>query len=464
MRKLPLALTFVALGGAILASVLTHRSTRDEPPASPKSADANETYPLSPSLENVLLACEQLDDTSATHRELRRAALFLRRQTAYSDHWVRLGDALLQQTRTTLDFSQYANIELVYLEARRLDPKNTHALAGLAWAAGACHRFDDSIAWARLALAQDPDLPAAHGILGDAALELGRYAEAETHYQRMLDLKPDMGSYSRAAHLLSTQGNPKRAITLMRQALRAGGETAEHTAWCAAALAQLLCQEGAAPAALALISEQLPRAPQNPLLLSALGQAHAMLGDYPAAISTYENAAARAPQHHALAALHDLYLASGRTADATRMFDAVEALHRDLLAKKIQGGEGQLARFYADAGQKIDAAIGLAETEYAHHQTAIAADTLAWAYHRAGRHQDAAKLLPALLRIRVSDPAILYHAGLIAEANGQRADAQRHLYAALSRASRFNPVHAPLAEAALRRIGGAGTLATTVAP
>jgi tetratricopeptide (TPR) repeat protein len=455
MRQSPFVLTVIALTGAVTAAWLSHRSSLEKPPAAISSVPES----LSPALGKLLSIYSQPSGASSLDRELRLAVETLRRHPQSSDKWVRFGDALLQRSRNTLDFSLYPQIEQAYLEARRLDPENIQALAGLAWAAGACHRFDDSVAWARLALAKDPDLPAAHGIIGDAAVELGRYAEAEKHYQRMLDLRPDMGSYSRAAHLLYLQGNSSRALALMRQALRAGGENPEHTAWCVAELASMLCREGAAPAARQLIESYLPRSPENPVLLAAAGQAHAALGDQVNAIARYEHSVRLVHQHHTLAALYDLYLASNRAEEAERIFERIETLHRDLRAQKIQGGEGQLARFYADVGKNLPEAVRLAELEHSHHETATAADALAWAYFRAGRNQEAGKLLPVILRHRAIDPAMLYHVGLIEESLGRRADAQRHLYAALSRESRFNPVHAPLAEAALQRLGSTTTAA-----
>ena len=48
---------------------------------------------------------------------------------------------------------------------------------------------------------------------------------------------------------------------------------------------------------------------------------------------------------------------------------------------------------------------------------------------------------------------MLYHAGIIEDALGNSTDARRHLYAAISREPRFNPVHAPLAIATLTRLG-----------
>ena len=82
---------------------------------------------------------------------------------------------------------------------------------GMAWVAGGRHVFDQSIEWANRALKIDPGNAPARGIIGDAALELGDYDRAFDEYQKMMDLRPDLSSWSRGAWLLWLTGNPSKA-------------------------------------------------------------------------------------------------------------------------------------------------------------------------------------------------------------------------------------------------------------
>jgi tetratricopeptide (TPR) repeat protein len=433
-----------------VASFVTKRFLPSLSPAKSGSAESPVRAPVDPTA--WLGELDHLSPEPSSASPIKAAVQAVRATPASAESWVRLGDALTARSQDRFDFSLYQPIDRIYRQALQLDSSNVQALVGLAWATGASHHFDESIVWARLAIKADPENPTAYAILGDAAVELGQFEEASQQYQKMLDLRPDTGAYRRAARLLYLQGNVPRAMHLIRKAIDAGAGDTEPTAAAVAELAMMQCREGASPAAVRLIDPWLAKMPENPALLAASGQAHMAANEDAAAIAALERAVAIVPQHTTLAALHDLYLAAGRTEEADRMADQIERLHLQFQKEHIYGSGGQLARFYADRGVKLNEAVRLAEQEYSDRRGSQAADTLAWAYFRAGRVADAQKLRPEILRRRVSDPAMLYHVALVEEAAGNGMEARRHLYAALSRDPRFNPVHAPIAQETLRRL------------
>ena len=57
--------------------------------------------------------------------------------------------------------------------------------------------------------------PTAFSTASDAALEMGDYEAAFEHYQKMMDLRPNLASYSRGAHLLYLTGDVRKATWLM---------------------------------------------------------------------------------------------------------------------------------------------------------------------------------------------------------------------------------------------------------
>jgi tetratricopeptide (TPR) repeat protein len=382
---------------------------------------------------------------TATKKKIEQALSRLERR-ASSDSWLALGHILVTHVRESQDMSFARLIEKTYEQAYRLDSTSADALAGMAWAAAACHRFDDTVTWATLALEKDPEQAEAHAVLGDAAVELGRYELACHHYQKMLDLRPDLGSHSRGAHLLYLTGQTADAFRLMETALKMAGGRGEARAWCIKEYASMLTREGRASDALSLIREARQTDARNPLLIAAEGLTRMANGDLNAADELLREYLTLAlPTHEVLVALHDLARARNDFEMSDRYAARVYQLHRELSDQGVLGGEGQLARFLADRGDRLEEAVQLAAREYSHHKTQYAADTLAWAYYRFGDVNNAAKLVPAVLKYRAADPSVHYHVGLIQAAAGEHASAREHLAEALRRGPHFNPVHAATA-------------------
>ena len=66
---------------------------------------------------------------------------------------------------------------------------------------------------------------------GDAQVELGQYDAAVDTFQQMVDLRPDLSSYSRVSYARELYGDVSGAIEAMQQAVTAGAPAAENTSW-----------------------------------------------------------------------------------------------------------------------------------------------------------------------------------------------------------------------------------------
>jgi tetratricopeptide (TPR) repeat protein len=376
------------------------------------------------------------------------------RQSPRNDRaWTGLGDALMQKARETLDAAYYGRADTAFQNAVSLNPSNVEAIAGLAWVAGSRHEFERSSELATQALALDSDHHASHGLLGDAALEMGRYDAAFEHYQKMLDLRPDFASYSRAAHLLFVTGDTRKAAWLMQKAIAAGAPHAENTAWGRAQLALMLWHTGALVPAEQLAEAGLKHTPDNYHLLVVMGRIKTARKDYAAAIEHYRRAISIAPQHEPVMALGDLYALTGRSDEAERQYALVEAIHE---TNKVNGvrGDLSLAQFYADHDRRLPDALSIAEREYAQRPNVFAADTLAWCQYKNGRQADARKTIATALSRQTPHASFLFHAGMIHARLGNRSEAKRYLYRALSLNPNFDPFHAQQAAHVLKELGG----------
>lgn len=387
----------------------------------------------------------------ASDDEIEKASAIARSRPT-SAAWSRLGDAYMQKARETMDLSYYGRAEASYREALTLNPNYANALVGVAWVLSGRHEFEQSIEWAAKALKIEPNRADAYGLLGDAATEMGDYDSAFEHYQKMLDLKPDIASYSRAAHLLFVTGGFRKATLLMSKAIGSGGAYPENRAWCIAQLALLDFAQGAYVPAEQLLSQALKETPSNYHLLAAMGKVKAAQKDFPAAVEYYKGAQAIVPQHEVVVALGDLYTLAGRTEDANRQYALVDVLRKLNKANGVTG-DLQMAQFLADHDRDLEGALRLAEAEYKTRPTVYGADTLAWCYYKNGRIPEARKYSSKALSQNTPEALFFYHRGLILAKGGDIGEARRTLYQALSQNPYFDPLGAVVAMKMVQELG-----------
>ena len=366
--------------------------------------------------------------------------------------WSRLGDAYMQKARETMDLSYYGRAEAAYRKSLAINPNYANALVGVAWVLSGRHEFEQSIDWANKALKIEPNRADAYGLLGDAATEMGDYDSAFEHYQKMLDLKPDIASYSRSAHLLYITGGFKKATLLMSKAIGAGGAYPENRAWCIAQMALLDFAQGAYLPAEQLLTQGLNETPNNYHLLAAMGRVKAAMKDFPAAIEYYKRAQDIVPQHEVVVALGDLYTLQGRTEEASRQYALVDVLRKLNQANGVIG-DLQMAQFLADHDKDLEAALRMAETEYKTRPTVYGADTLAWCYYKNGRIAEARKYSSKALSQNTPEAMFLYHRGLILAKAGENGEARKMLYEALSQNPYFEPLGAVAAMKMVQELG-----------
>ncbi len=377
------------------------------------------------------------------------------KHTAAPGPWLVLGDALAQRQRDTGDAAWYAPAEAAYATACSLDPACADAMTGLAWVHGGRHQFPQSVQWAKKALEVDDLHPGAHGIIGDAALELGDMDRAFECYQKMMDLKPDLSSYSRGAWLVWMTGDSRKGRWLMEKAISAGSPQAENTAWCRSRLALMQFHEGALLAAAQTVDQGLRQAPRHVPLLLMQGRVKTALNDDAAAVHAFEAVLALGSNHEALAGLGDLHLARGRTQEAEVFFTRVEALHADNVAKGIHD-HSQMARFYASHDRNLESAVRLA-SEHGSSANTYDADTLAWVSLKSGDVPKARKAILSALQAGTPDAEIFFHAGMIAAAMHDTVGAKKFLSRAMSLNPRFHPLQAQVASSKLEELTGTAT-------
>ncbi len=405
--------------------------------------------PTAASVAPLPAAAPADDEKTKLDRAVTKYTLAAAKTPKVTARWTDLGDALMQKARETADLSYYDHAETVYKKALALNPKDVPALVGMAWVTSDRHEFEQSKAWAGKALASDPRSNDAYGLLGDADQELGDYAAAYAHYQAMLNIRPDLASYSRGGHLLWLTGDFRKGAGLMVRAIDAGGPYAESTGWCRAQLGLMLYSEGRQAAAEQTLRDALTTTPNNYRVLMALGRVRAGRRDYAGAIDCYQKAVAVVPQLEAVAALGDLYTLTGRTAEAQEQYTLAEKIDQIQKAGGMRGG-WQMSLFRANHDRDLPEALRDAREEYKTRRNVYAADALAWCLYKNGRDDEAAAMSRAALRVHTPEAEFLFHAGMIALKQNNRTLAQTDLQQALTLNPNFSPIDAPIAQATLQ--------------
>ncbi|MET7400763.1 tetratricopeptide repeat protein [Dactylosporangium sp. NPDC005572] len=355
--------------------------------------------------------------------------------------WAALGEAYLEQARISADPAYYPKAEGALRKSLEVRPDdNEPALAGLGALANARHDFAGAERFARQALGVNQWSATAHGVLADALTQLGRPAEATAAVQRMLDLKPGLGSYTRGSYDLEQHGRRTEAIQLMEQALASATEPAD-VAFCHQHLAALAWAAGDTATATRHVTLGLQVYPETPGLWQLKAKLDTAGGDLDAALADLERVVARTPTVDALLDQARLLKLAGR--DPGPALALAQAAHQLFTAN---GGTDDLgaAAVALEHGRPAEAAT-LAAQEWQRRQFAEVADVLSWSLLQAGRPAEALPYAQHAVALGQIDATLAYHYGMVALATGDRSLARVQLRLALALNPKFSPVDAPIA-------------------
>jgi tetratricopeptide (TPR) repeat protein len=386
--------------------------------------------------------------TSADDR-IRALQGAVERRPRDGDAYAALADAYLQKVRDGGDPSFYARAEEALATGRIREPRNPAVATGLGTLALARHEFREALRLGREARALAPATVRPLGVIADAQVELGRYDAAARTLQRMVDLKPNLASYSRVSYFRELHGDLDGAVAAMRLAVSSGGDARENVAYVETLLGNLELERGRPGAARAAYDAALARFEGYAPATAGLARLEAVAGRLDLAIIRYRELVQRLPLPEYVIALGEAQLAAGRTREARAAFELVRA-EQALLEENGVNTDVELAVFEADHGDRRRAVV-LARRGYRAAPGVRSADALGWALTRAGRPDEGLRYGRRSLRLGWRDAPALYHAGMSARGAGRPLEAQRLLRRALG-AGYLAPLHRAHARRALRRL------------
>jgi tetratricopeptide (TPR) repeat protein len=368
-----------------------------------------------------------------------------------------LGQLYAQQAWETDDVPLYRKAAETQQQSLSLLPDYEPARVALAAAHLAVHQFEEAYSLGLSIYEENPKRVDALATAGDAALALGRYQEAERIYGQLKDEAPSSLVQVRLAHLAELNGDREGAIHIMQRATKealSAGQDKDQLAWYLFRLGDLYFDIGRFDDAAEYLQAALRVRPDYPAALGVLAEIEAANGRLEAAIALYQQELELGSSIGTLAALGDLFILTGQTTEAQTYYLAIETEFAPLAETDPAIYGRELAAFYADHDIQMDKALELITADLDHRQDIQGYDTAAWIYYRLGELDKAQEMMSLARQLGTLDAALLYHAGMIAQARGETAEAANLLSQALDINPAFDPIQARIAGQTLNSTKG----------
>ncbi len=363
----------------------------------------------------------------------------------------RLGALYLARARQVGGEEDLRRAESMARESRRVrGRRNPDAMQVLAGALMAQHRFVEAREVMQAVTAETPGDVTARATLGEIALELGRYPEADSLFQSLALRRYDVAIGPRYARWLEIHGHSGEARTLLEE-VRAGLDGGfrvppEQVAWFDLRLGELATRNGRPDLAEAAFRRGLVLVPGDAALLTALARLRGYRGEWRGAVELATDALAARFDPATLALLAEAHAAVGESVQSAEYARALSVA----VSGQSAGFHRGWALFLLDHGGDPREVLRRAEVEHRDRHDVYGHDLMGWALYRAGRSTEARAFADSALARGTRDPLLSFHAGIIALATGDTAAGAARLADALAGAGQLRPDQAAEARRLLR--------------
>ncbi|MEV4312464.1 tetratricopeptide repeat protein [Actinocrispum sp. NPDC049592] len=372
----------------------------------------------------------------------------LRRLPQDAGGWAQLGSGYVELARITVDPTYYLKAQGALDKAMQLEPDNPQGMIGMGMLANARHDFTTARMWGTRAVTTSPTAEG-YGVLADALTQLGDDAGSKDAVQKMLDLKPNVTSFTRASYYFETHGMDIEAKAAMERALGAAGAPDE-IAFCRYYLGELAFNSGNLDEADKQYTQGLALVPYDPALTEGAAKIAAARGDYEKAVGAYRLLVSRAPLPQYLTEYAEVLEASGRKDEADKQF-MILAQQQKLMESQGATDDLTAALVAADHGSPTEA-LARATAEWGRRQSVLVADAMAWALHVNGRDAEALPYAEKAAALGWHNATFAYHRGMILLALGRTGEAEQFLAQAVDTNPHFSVSQAGIAKRKLAEL------------
>jgi len=225
------------------------------------------------------------------------------------------------------------------------------------------HEFSEALEIAKTAVAINPHNAQIYGALVDAYVELGDYKKAVAMADKMVNIRPDLRSYSRVSYLRQIHGDINGAIEAMKLAVDAGYPGEEQTAWTRLTLGELYEKNEDFESAKIQYQTILQERANYPFAIAALAEIHRQKGEDKKAESLLNRAIDIIPEVGFYEQMAAIYKSQNRTEEFEKIKEEIFLMLED----DVQSGHNmnlEYANLYIDLIGDYNKALTYAEEEY----------------------------------------------------------------------------------------------------
>jgi tetratricopeptide (TPR) repeat protein len=347
-------------------------------------------------------------------KAIARAREAIEKNSKNTDAYNQLAMALARRARETADTSKYDEARAVLDKLGEIAPDNFGAQRTRVWLLLGKHEFTEAAKLAKALNERMPDDHTTYGLLADAYVELGKYQEAETAVQWMLDLsRGSIPALTRAAYLRELFGDIEGSRQLLESVYeRIRPEEVEERAWILTHIGHLRLLTREFKAAETTLKEALRLFPGYHYALGNMARVRTAQGRHADAADLLQTRYHSAPHPENLYDLGVALKRAGKIAKARKAFVEFERKARAEM-NSWDNANRELIFYYTDHVRKPGEALRIAKLEIDRRQDTYTQDAYAWALHMSGRHAEAREQIDTALSIGVRDPKLLAHAKVI---------------------------------------------------
>ena len=365
-----------------------------------------------------------------------------------ADGYNQLAFALSRRARETSDPDYYEQAQQAVNESLLLAPDNFDARRLETWIALGKHEFAKALPLARALSKSRPDDVFAYALLTDACVETGHYDEAEKAAQWALDMRPgDISGLTRAAYLRELFGDIQGSVDLMQSAYnKTPPSEIEDRAWILTQFAHLQLLIGKPEVAEMALTDALKLFPDYHYALGNMVKVRLAQKRVDDAVAFAREFVTAAPHAENLFVLGEVLKRAGKSDEAKSVFAEFES--KALAESKgTDNANRELVSYYVNHADKPGEGLRYAKQEMEHRQDLFTREAYAWALQANGDWVAAQTEMEKVLSVGIRNPVFFYHAGIIAQKNGDHEQAKKYFQESLKQANRSEV--ADLASAAI---------------